>query len=149
MCGKENIFKGYVELELQMGEIERCRSIYSKYIERMPHNCAAWRNFAQLESNVGELQRARAIYELAVSQSDLDMPEVLWKAYIDFEIAEAEPDHARRLYARLLQRSSHVKVWISYAQFELEFGATVAADGETPAELKGSVEAARAIFSKG
>lgn len=59
MCGKENIFRGYVELELQLGEIDRCRAIYSKYIERMPHNCAAWRNFAQLEANVGELQRSR------------------------------------------------------------------------------------------
>jgi len=59
MCGKENIFKGYIELELQMGEIERCRAVYAKYIEKMPHNCAAWRNFAQLEANVGEAARAR------------------------------------------------------------------------------------------
>jgi crooked neck len=64
MCGKENTFKGYIELELQLGEIERCRAIYSKYIERMPHNCAAWKNFAQLEANVGEVPRAR--YRLAV-----------------------------------------------------------------------------------
>ncbi|CAE7490064.1 Crnkl1, partial [Symbiodinium microadriaticum] len=28
MCGKENIFKGYIELELQLGEVERCRAIY-------------------------------------------------------------------------------------------------------------------------
>jgi crooked neck len=61
MCGKENIFKGYIELELQMGEVDRCRSIYSKYIEVMPHNCAAWRNFAQLEANVGEAPRARYV----------------------------------------------------------------------------------------
>lgn len=62
MCGKENIFKGYIELELQMGEIERCRAIYAKYIEKMPHNCAAWRNFAQLEANVGEAARARYVF---------------------------------------------------------------------------------------
>lgn len=44
-----------------MGEIERCRTIYGKYIEKMPHNCAAWKNFAQLEANVGELPRARLV----------------------------------------------------------------------------------------
>lgn len=66
MCGKENIFKGYIELELQMGEVERCRALYAKYIERMPHNCAAWKNFAALEANVGEAPRARyvAIYSV-------------------------------------------------------------------------------------
>lgn len=59
MCGKENIFKGYIELEQQMGEVDRCRSIYAKYIEYMPHNCTAWRSFAGLEASVGEAQRAR------------------------------------------------------------------------------------------
>jgi len=42
----------------------------------------------------------------------------LWKGYIDFEIDEGEGNHARKLYERLLERTSHVKVWISYAQFE-------------------------------
>ncbi len=96
MCCKENILKGYIELELQLGEVERCRAIYGKYLAFAPHNCTAWRAFAQLESNVGEIPRARltlpvlylmhkfndancicrAIYELAVSQTELDMPEV-------------------------------------------------------------------------
>lgn len=34
----------------------------------------------------------------------MDMPELLWKAYIDFEIAEEEFDNVRALYARLLER---------------------------------------------
>jgi crooked neck len=52
------------------------------------------------------------------------MPEVLWKSFIDFEIEEGEASHARRLYERLLEKTSHVKVWISYAQFEAgEIGA--------------------------
>jgi hypothetical protein len=96
----------------------------------------------------------RAIYELAVSQVDLDMPEVLWKAYIDFEVAEGEVDHARKLYERLLFRSSHVKVWIAYAKFEYESGtgaaAGVSAEGETSAAGGiGNIVAARGIFTKG
>lgn len=54
------------------------------------------------------------------------MPEVLWKAYIDFEYKEEEWDRARALYKRLLQRTSHVKVWISWAQFEFYAGKTIA-----------------------
>jgi len=30
LCGKENIFKKYIELELQLGEVDRCRAIYAK-----------------------------------------------------------------------------------------------------------------------
>lgn len=48
------------------------------------------------------------------------MPELLWKAYIDFEIEEGERDTARSLYERLIALSGHVKVWISYALFEAE-----------------------------
>jgi crooked neck len=93
----------------------------------------------------------RAIYELAVSQVDLDMPEVLWKAYIDFEVAEGEVDHARKLYERLLFRSSHVKVWIAYAKFEYESGTGAATGGETSAAAvgPGNIVAARDIFTKG
>ena len=46
------------------------------------------------------------------------MPEMLWKHYIDFEIDEGEGGKARALYERLLEKTGHVKVWISYAQFE-------------------------------
>ena len=56
----------------------------------------------------------------------LDMPEVLWKAYIDFEYEEEEWDRTRALYQRLLERTSHVKVWVSWAQFESNAGKTIA-----------------------
>ena len=44
--------------------------------------------------------------------------QLLWKSFIDFESELGEYDRARELYERLLQRTQHVKVWISYAQFE-------------------------------
>jgi crooked neck len=118
LCGKEKIFKEYIALELSLGEIDRCRALYNNYLKAMPENCEAWTKYAELEKSLGETDRCRAILELAVSQPSLDMPEVLWKTYIDFEIDEGEGDHARRLYERLLERTNHVKVWISYAQFE-------------------------------
>jgi hypothetical protein len=59
----------------------------------------------------------------------LDMPELLWKSYIDFEIAQKEHERARVLYERLLERTAHIKVFISFAQFEATAGDAEAARG--------------------
>lgn len=84
------------------------------------------------------------------------MPELLWKAYIgecmilysllrrllissiDFEIGEEEYEKTRELYLRLLERTEHVKVYISFAQFELSVPYK---DGSTE-----GVDRARKIF---
>uniref|UniRef100_A0A671SHY4 Crooked neck-like protein 1 n=1 Tax=Sinocyclocheilus anshuiensis TaxID=1608454 RepID=A0A671SHY4_9TELE len=118
-CPKNKLFKGYIELELQLREFDRCRKLYEKYLEFSPENCTTWIKFAELETILGDTDRARAIFELAIGQPRLDMPEVLWKSYIDSEIEQEEYENTRGLYKRLLQRTQHVKVWISYGQFEL------------------------------
>ncbi|KAM3603633.1 uncharacterized protein V6R79_026280 [Siganus canaliculatus] len=118
-CPKNKLLKGYIELELQLREFDRCRKLYEKYLEFSPENCTTWIKFAELETILGDTDRARAIFELAIGQPRLDMPEVLWKSYIDFEIEQEEFGNTRNLYKRLLQRTQHVKVWISYAKFEL------------------------------
>ncbi|KAF2199951.1 putative cell cycle control protein [Delitschia confertaspora ATCC 74209] len=118
MCPKEKLFRGYIELEMKLFEFGRCRQLYSKYVEWNPSNSQAWIKFAELERGLDDLERARAIFELAVEEQ-LDMPELVWKTYIDFEEEEGEYERTRQLYERLLERTSHVKVWISYAQFEI------------------------------
>jgi len=118
MAPKQKIFQAYIQLEFQMGNFDRCRKLYEKYLETNSSNCDAWAKFAQLEKDLAEVERCRAIFEMAISQSLLDMPEQVWKAYIDFEIEESEYDNVRKLYRRLLDRTRHVKVWISFAQFE-------------------------------
>mmetsp|Transcript_14354 Transcript_14354/g.43464 ORF Transcript_14354/g.43464 Transcript_14354/m.43464 type:complete len:254 (+) Transcript_14354:164-925(+) len=109
-----------------------------------PSQIRAFTEFANFERDVGELARARAIYDLGVEQPVLDKPDLLWKAYIDFEIwledrkrrreeleddddddVETDDDSRRRvadLYERLLEKTKHVKVWISFAKYELEAG---------------------------
>jgi len=131
---KEKVFKAYIELELQLGNIDRVRTVYEKMLERYPANCKGWAAFAELEQSLGELDRARAIFELGIAQPLLDMPEMLWKNFIDFEITEGEQARARDLYERLLQRTSHVKVWVSCASFESSIG---------------EVDKARAVYKKG
>lgn len=107
--------------------------------------------FAELETSLGDLERARAIFELAAAQPALDMPELLWKAYIDMEVEELERERARALYERLLERSGHVKVWIAYALFE---GANIGGDDddeetEKLPEHAGDLAKARAVFERG
>ncbi|KAJ3158047.1 Crooked neck-like protein 1 [Geranomyces variabilis] len=141
MAPKERLFKGYIELELQLREFDRVRALYERYLQWNASNCYAWIKFAELERMLGDTDRSRGIFEIAVEQPVLDMPEVLWKGYIDFEVQEAEWARARSLYNRLLQRTEHVKVWISYAIFEN----TALDHGEEPSAR---AEVARKIFSQ-
>ncbi|KAL6833132.1 hypothetical protein J3E69DRAFT_323064, partial [Trichoderma sp. SZMC 28015] len=85
MCPKDKLFDGYVDLERKLFEFVRCRKLYEKHVQYNSTNCQTWIKFAELERGLDDLDRARAIFELAVSQPQLDMPELLWKAYIDFE----------------------------------------------------------------
>jgi crooked neck len=119
LCPKNKLFRSYIEMELKLFEFVRCRTLYEKWIEWDSSNCSAWIKFAELERGLDDLERCRAIFQLAVQQPVLDMPELLWKAYIDFEEEEGEFERTRELYERLLEKTEHVKVWISYAHFEI------------------------------
>jgi crooked neck len=115
---KNKLFKEYIELEKSLFEFDRARQLYTKWVSWDPSNAEAWKSFAELERGLADVERARAIYELAISEDVLDMPELLWKEFIDFEVDNEEYERARALYEMLLQKTSHVKVWTSYAQFE-------------------------------
>lgn len=119
ICPRDKLYRGYIDLEVQLREFDRCRILYQKFLEYGPENCVTWIKFAELETLLGDSDRARAIYEIAVGQASLDMPELLWKSYIDFEVSQGETEKARQLYERLLDKTIHVKVWLSYAKFEL------------------------------
>ena len=76
------IFKKYIEIELELVNMDRCRKLYEKYLEWAPENCYAWSKYAELERSLSETERARAIFELAIAQPALDMPELLWKVHM-------------------------------------------------------------------
>ena len=152
MCPKNKLFQGYIALELKLFEFARCRTLYEKHIAFNPTNTSAWIKFAELERGLDDTKRARAIFELAVSQPELDLPELLWKAYIDFEEEEAEYDRTRALYERLLQKTDHVKVWISFAHFELNVpdpDAPEPEDEDAPQPISAaSIISARKLFQR-
>jgi len=122
LAPKPKSFKVYLDMELQLREFDRCRKLYEKFLEFDPTYPSAWIQFAGLERGLMETERARAIYEMAIAQPDLYDPECVWKAYIDFEEEEEEWDRARTLFERLALASGHVKVWTSWAKFEMSTG---------------------------
>lgn len=149
-AAKGKIFKKYIEIEWQLCNADRCRKLYEKYLHWSPENCYAWIRYAEFEKRICDTERARSVYELAIGQKQLDKPELLWKSYIDFELAEREFERARNLYGRLLERTRHVKVWISYAAFEAS--AVVGGDGmrsEDVIEQKEQcIQRARRVFER-
>lgn len=126
LCPKDRLFRGYIDLELSLKEFDRARIIYGKSLEWDPSNPQTWVRFAELEQNLWEDERARQIFELAIGQPSLDMPEVVWKAFIDFEFDLGEYERVYALYDALLERTGHVKVWIAYAHSQI--GAALAQD---------------------
>jgi len=127
-----------------------------------PTNSAAWIKYAELETQLADYSRARGIFELGVAQTPLSMPELLWKAYIDFEVEEGERARARALYERLASASGHWKVWVAYAMFEaqpIQLPRDEREDDDEdgdegdeerePKMVEGDLEQARQVFQKG
>lgn len=42
MCPKDKLFRGYIDLEIQLREFDRCRKLYEKFLEFGPENCITW-----------------------------------------------------------------------------------------------------------
>ncbi|KAJ5957505.1 Cell cycle control protein (Cwf4) [Penicillium viridicatum] len=151
MCPKDKIFRGYIDMEHRMYEFGRCRTLFQKRIEWNPSNTQSWLEFAELERSLDDAERTRAIYELAIEQSILDMPELVWKHYIDFEEGEYEYERVRQLYERLLQKTDHVKVWLNYARFESSLLVEEGEEGEDEEAKQLNEDAilrSRAVFSR-
>ena len=134
-CPRQKVLREYIGLELQLGNIDRCRALHQKMLELFPDSATAWQRFADLELSVGEVDRARAVFEIAVAQPSLDTPELVWKAYLDMEIDQEEWTKARTLYERLLDRGKALPAWLSFASFE--------------ASHAGSADNARAVYKRG
>ena len=54
MCPKSKLFRTYIDIELQIGNIDRCRTLYAKFLEWNATACGAWSKFAELETSLGK-----------------------------------------------------------------------------------------------
>lgn len=85
-CANDKLFKEYIDLEYKLVNMDRVRTIYTKYIEMFPDNPDPYIAWAELEKSLPEIERYKAIFELAIDHPTMNMPEKVWKAYIDNEI---------------------------------------------------------------
>jgi crooked neck len=119
---KDKIFAFYIDLERQLNSLDRCRTLYEKYVAYNPANADTWLNFARLEIDAGEEERARAIFDIAVQQDVLSDREKVWDAYLEFEEDLDNVDRMRQLYGRLVASVPKVGSWVKSAVFEAELG---------------------------
>ena len=117
ICPNEKIFKAYIELELQLGNLDKCRKLFEKCIQCFPYSSKVWVKYAEFEESLEENERSRAILEAGINQ-DLNMPELIWKSYINIEIESGNKNAVRQLYYRLLEKTDNIKIWLSYIKFE-------------------------------
>ncbi|KAF9613030.1 hypothetical protein IFM89_005464, partial [Coptis chinensis] len=114
--------------ELDAEDMERTREVYRECLKLIPHSkfsfAKIWLLAAQFEIRQKNIDGARKLLGNAIGRAPKD------KAYIDFEISEGEYERTRQLYQRLLDRTKHLKVWISFAKFE----ATAGLEGSDVAE---------------
>lgn len=119
---KHSLYRNYIKMELLLTELDRARKLYRVWIERNPMVSDPYIEFAWMEVELGEVERAREIFEIALSMPEMDVPESIWKAYIDMEIRCDEQNKAKKLYERLLKVSSHLNVWLSYVKLFADNG---------------------------
>lgn len=128
---KPKLFKYYIGLEKQLGEWDRARKLYEKWIEMESlHGFASlWlvvKHYISFEEENRELERCRALFEFMLemrkTQTETKFttvdPAAVWKLYVQFETAHFNYSEARHVYERYTQEDGTSSSWISFALFE-------------------------------
>lgn len=120
----------YANFEEQIGDIDRARKIYQRWIAWVPPSYA-YLTFANFEARVNNLSRARSVFErLIITHVD----GTSFVQYADFELKLHQTNRARSIYERgtkILGKKIDPNLYIKYARLE---------------ELAGNEERARMIY---
>lgn len=129
LCGayKPKVFFLYAEMELNLGNFDRCRQIYARLLEMHSQNPQAWLAFVELELTTDETERVRFLLDTAVALDGLSQPDLVWSRYIEIELDWGNLDKVAELYRRFLERYDLVQWWFAFVDFELEQRKDVAA----------------------
>ncbi|OII74910.1 uncharacterized protein cubi_03041 [Cryptosporidium ubiquitum] len=111
------LFDHYIDIEFKLGNFDRCRVLFTKYIEYDPISTDAWIKYMRFEYNLHEIKRVISIAEAAISMPELDSPEIVWQYYIEIMINEKNIESADNIYKRLLEKTQHIQVIINYSTF--------------------------------
>ena len=102
-CPKPKLFKGYIELELQLCEFDRCRKIFEKYLEYDCQNSITWMKYADMEATLGNVERSRDIYNLAIDKvmNSRDERVMLIEAWLEFERDSGDEESLEKVKKKL------------------------------------------------
>lgn len=118
---KGKVFKHYIALEKRLGEADRVRKLYEKWLEVALVSGATaesvLREYIDYERAAGESDRCVALYKLAVSKPDLFDALSLLGEYVGFLKDELRYDEARDALRGALDGTA--VAWITLALFEL------------------------------
>lgn len=117
------IFNFYIELEFKLGNFDRCRTLFEKFVENFSNSSATWIKYAEFEENLDEYERSTKILQLAMLYN-LDKPEEIYKKYIMILTNQGAFDEVRKFYEKLIASLSLDKsynLWLSYIDYEINF----------------------------
>ncbi|CUM66181.1 uncharacterized protein PRCAT00003839001 [Priceomyces carsonii] len=128
---KRSLFQFYIDLEQKLGEWDRVRKIFEKWLESVlisptTEVSAMEVLFAYIsfESRMKENNRCVALFSLGIRLAE-NIPEKfphlehLWMAFINYYKEEMMYSEARELYKQLIEKTSSPQAWISLALFEI------------------------------
>lgn len=131
---KTKIFKYYVEFEKKLGEWDRVRLLFQKWLETAISTDypaeSTLQNYLEFESSLEESDRCDVILTVANNlakneeiSGSLDRARVFGIS-VDFYKDEMKYDKVRELYRQLLKDEPSVDNWISFALFESSIPST-------------------------
>lgn len=115
------VFDFYIDLEFKLGNFERCRILFEKYIENFPNCSNIWIKYVEFEENLDENERAIQILKLSLMY-DLDNPEEIYKKYINLLNNQGLYNEIRAFYEKLINNIKSDKsyaIWMSYIEYEI------------------------------
>lgn len=130
---KIKIFNYYIELELSLGNIERCRILYEKQISLYSNNIDIWLKYITFEYNLQEYQRVQKLYDMAIQHcivnndnnndtttTTLNQQSVqLLQSYIQYSIEQQQYDNIRNTYNIWLDKvNNNYDIVKQYIDFE-------------------------------
>ena len=110
-CPTTKLHREYLQLELRLGDVDRVRILYSKWLEHDSTSGRVWRKFAELESAIREVERARGIYALGRQSATSGVRE-LFASNVKFETTNGDEERLSDLFRSELE--SRVEAWSEY-----------------------------------
>lgn len=123
---KHKVFKYYISHEKKLGEWERVRKLYEKWLELAlvwgleAESLAVLKEYVEFEMSHEETERCVEIFKAVISfgkSANYKLTDY-FAAFIEYLKDEMLYDHARDVFRQWLEVSSNSEVWTTFALFE-------------------------------